>query len=241
MLQKLHRWLGLLMFLPILGWTVGGLYFSLIPIQQIRGEHLVQSVAPDAEHWRATAAPGEALAVLNAEYGQELSFDGISMTSHLGEPAYRVEFTLDGTSRKALVSAYMPRVVPPMSERAATERARELVGTEPVRLSFIEEVAPDSEYRGKPLPAWRADFEDPEQLHLYMDATTGEVTARRTQRWRIFDFLWMLHIMDFEERNNFNHALLSIAALLAITLTISGVLLWAVRKVRKRRRRRAMA
>jgi hypothetical protein len=44
--RKLHRWLGLLTAVQIIAWMGSGLYFSLIPISEIRGEHL--TVPPES-------------------------------------------------------------------------------------------------------------------------------------------------------------------------------------------------
>ncbi|MCZ6828522.1 MAG: hypothetical protein O7F73_02845 [Gammaproteobacteria bacterium] len=38
--------------------------------------------------------------------------------------------------------------------------------------------------------------------------------------------MWMLHILDFEDRDNFNTLLLQIAARLGIITIISGLVLW---------------
>jgi len=78
------------------------------------------------------------------------------------------------------------------------------------------------------MPLWRVRFEQPESLNLYLDPWTGEMVARRTDRWRVFDFFWMLHIMDFDEREDFNHPLLQIAAALGLIIALSGVVLWAL-------------
>ena len=43
LVRKLHRWLGLLMALQIIAWMASGLYFSLFPIAEIRGEHLTRA------------------------------------------------------------------------------------------------------------------------------------------------------------------------------------------------------
>ena len=63
---------------------------------------------------------------------------------------------------------------------------------------------------------------------MYLDPWTGDLLARRTDRWRIFDFLWMLHIMDFDTRDDFNHPLLQIAALLGLIVALGGFVLWAL-------------
>ena len=66
---------------------------------------------------------------------------------------------------------------------------------------------------------------------------TRDVVAARTTRWRVFDFLWMLHIMDFQSRDDFNHPLLQIAAFLGLVVALGGVALWVVTTSVFRRRR----
>ncbi len=88
---------------------------------------------------------------------------------------------------------------------------------------------PHIEYRGKPLPAWRVALADGAGTVVYVSATTGEVTARRNDVWRAYDFLWSLHVMDYRERESGNHPLLLGAGLLALLTIGSGAVLWAIR------------
>jgi len=94
--------------------------------------------------------------------------------------------------------------------------------------TLIEAEAP-SEYREKPLPAYRVELEHVKQPHIYINAQTGQITARRNRSWRAFDFFWMLHTMDYKGRDNFNHWLLTGASLLAIFTALSGIALWGWR------------
>jgi uncharacterized iron-regulated membrane protein len=108
----------------------------------------------------------------------------------------------------------------------------------PQSVEWIETVEQDSEIRGRDTPVWKVSFAQPESLNLYLDPWTGEILARRTDRWRIFDFFWMLHIMDFDAREDFNHPLLQISAALGLVIALSGVGLWAITSPILRRRRR---
>ena len=101
------------------------------------------------------------------------------------------------------------------------------------------EAAPGSEIRGRRLPVWKVDFSEPESLSVYVDPHTGEIVARRTTRWRVFDFLWMLHIMDFDERDDFNTPLLQVAAVLGLLIALSGLVYWAMTTRLFRRKRPA--
>jgi uncharacterized iron-regulated membrane protein len=70
-------------------------------------------------------------------------------------------------------------------------------------------------------------FNDPEGLRIYVSPTTGKVVARRTNTWRVYDFLWSLHIMDYREHEDFNHPLLIACAAGLLVLALTGcVLLW---------------
>ena len=63
------------------------------------------------------------------------------------------------------------------------------------------------------------------------------VTSHRNRTWRVFDFFWMLHTMDYRGRDDFNHALIKFVSLAAISLAISGYLLFGRTSATLRRRR----
>ena len=80
--------------------------------------------------------------------------------------------------------------------------------------TFIDQVQDGhSEYRSKEVPVWKVLLDHPSQTAIYVSAQRGEVVARRNARWRVFDFFWMLHTMDYQGRDNFNSLLLQVMAL----------------------------
>jgi hypothetical protein len=93
-----------------------------------------------------------------------------------------------------------------------------------------------TEYQGR-LPVWRVDFDDRAATTLYIAADNGDVVTRRNRIWRIYDFAWMLHIMDYRERADFNHPLLVWASALAFLVALSGVYLIGVTSWRREARR----
>ncbi len=85
----------------------------------------------------------------------------------------------------------------------------------------------------RPIPSWQAALED--GTHVYIHAETGELAAVRTQFWRVFDFMWGLHIMDLESREDTSHPILILFAALALAGTILGsILMFRRRKARAR-------
>ena len=80
-------------------------------------------------------------------------------------------------------------------------------------------------------PSWQASYSD--GTHVYLDQITGEVLAVRSGWWRIFDFVWGLHIMDLQDRENTSHPILIIfAALSAIGSLLGCALMFRRRKAR---------
>ncbi|MDP0971870.1 hypothetical protein Q6294_33595, partial [Klebsiella pneumoniae] len=51
----------------------------------------------------------------------------------------------------------------------------------------------------------------------------GDVLEHRNKTWRLFDFFWMLHIMDYSGRQDFNNPLVVSAAVGGFWLALSGI------------------
>ena len=45
---QIHKWLALIVGLQVLGWVLGGLVMTAIPIERARSEHHVAKFQPDA-------------------------------------------------------------------------------------------------------------------------------------------------------------------------------------------------
>jgi Na(+)-translocating NADH:ubiquinone oxidoreductase F subunit len=92
-------------------------------------------------------------------------------------------------------------------------------------VSIESGVAPDQETRTRQGPYWRVNFSDKANSSLYISTATGRILDRRNSYWRVFDFFWMLHIMDYSGRQDFNNPLIIIVALISIWLGLSGFIL----------------
>jgi uncharacterized iron-regulated membrane protein len=91
-----------------------------------------------------------------------------------------------------------------------------------------------SEFRGGPLPVYQVSLNDWRDTRLYADAYTGKVLARRNRFWRVYDFFWMLHIMDFKNRTDMNNYFLKVLSLGALGIVLSGYFLFAFGKMAPR-------
>jgi hypothetical protein len=79
------------------------------------------------------------------------------------------------------------------------------------------------EIRGAILPVWRVELDDRWHSRVYVDAVTGQIAAVRNDLWRVYDFFWMLHIMDYKGREDFNNNLLRSAAGVGWFIGLSGI------------------
>ena len=61
--------------------------------------------------------------------------------------------------------------------------------------------------------------------HFYVDAGSGEIVARRTRFWRVYDFMWGLHIMDLQGREDTHNPWIVSFALLALVMVLLALVL----------------
>ena len=84
---------------------------------------------------------------------------------------------------------------------------------------------------------WRVEFAGWNKPTLYLSPVTGELVSRRHELWRIYDFVWMLHIMDYAERENVNNPLLRAFTWGAVLMALSGAWLLVFAFPRKKRKK----
>ena len=117
-----------------------------------------------------------------------------------------------------------------MLEKLSVEEAKLIASIkttlEPVSAILLTESLPGSEYRGRSLPIYQITTTSKDDTNIYLDPLSGDVLAIRSDSWRMWDFLWSLHIMDYDQRDNINNFLLRIFSILALVSSISGILLF---------------
>lgn len=228
-IRKTHRYLGIFIGLQFILWTLGGLYFSWTNIEEIRGEHLRKDNAR-IDFDKDFISPKSV--VENIRQHKDISLvQGLRLIDISGRPFFEIAVEDKDRREKFIVAdAVTGKIRPAITEEEAKKIARaSLVAPQNIKeVTYLteENVGRHHEYREKPLPAWAVTFEN--ELTVYLSAETGQIGAFRTTKWRIFDFLWMLHTMDFETRDDFNNYLLRAFSILGITTILSGFLLFFV-------------
>ena len=92
----------------------------------------------------------------------------------------------------------------------------------------ITEEESGAEYRGRSLPLYKIETisEDSKEINIYVDPFSKEIVAVRSNQWRIWDFMWGIHIMDWNERDNIGNIFLKIFSILALISALSGIYLF---------------
>lgn len=221
--RQLHKIFGLLVALQLFMWMASGLYMTAVPIETVRGNHLIQPVLEPA------LTPVEISPnTLIAQYPDSKE---IGLIVRNGLPVYQI---ISG-EEEIWISADTGELITQLDGQQATEIARlRYTGDADISSTvYIDDITLAPEARGRTLPLWQVNFDDWQQTSFYVSAMSAEVVAVRSDIWRWFDFLWMLHIMDYEDREDMNNPLVILFASLGLLLTTSGIIMvWSLLKRR---------
>ena len=210
---KWHIWLGWLVGVPVLMWTVTGLVMVIKPIEEVRGNHLRKDVMESAlpqDTNIAVSLPSESTAPVRS----------VTTQMERGETVTRITY-MDGTSERFRANG---EKMSPLSEVEARMIVAEGIfgGENVVSAARYDAEDVPFDFR-RPIPVWQVALED--GTHVYVGTETGAIEAVRTEWWRLFDVMWGLHIMDLETREDTSHPILILFAILSILGALLGCML----------------
>lgn len=218
-IYKLHKWFSIIVGIQLLLWVLSGLYMTAVPISYVHGDHLRDKSIPEVMNF--SSLPGEIRPVLT-ELGQTEVVD-VRLFQRQGSAVYQVKTT----ATSMLIAADTGAVIANLEQPQAIEIAQQAYQgnggvVSAVEITSYEEVP---EIKGRKLPIWQVNFDDWVNTSLYVSNTEAKVITARSDIWRVFDFLWMLHIMDYDEREDFNNPLVIFMASAGIFMVLSGAVL----------------
>ncbi|QNM83359.1 PepSY domain-containing protein [Sphingomonas sabuli] len=222
--RKTHKWLGLFIGLQVVIWSLSGLYMTVVHIDTIHGDHLVRA---GRQHSVTASSLADPVVLAAANDAQSIRLGWLE-----GKPIYIAR----GESGEIALDARNGARIPPPDEAAIRKLATSnYTGRDPIASADLITDIP-GEIRGRTPPLWRVEFNHWNKPTFYLSPVSGELLSRRHELWRIFDFLWMLHIMDYDERENVNNTLLRIFTWGAVLMALSGawLLLYAFPKKKKK-------
>lgn len=208
---KWHIWLGWLAGVPLVLWTLSGLVMVAKPIEEVRGDHLRREAPPAA---LARGAEIEVRLPLDKPVTQ------VSTRVEQGRVITRLTYADGGVER---FDAAGQKLGPLSDVEARLLVSQAIAGGDRVAgVQLTSADAPPLDFR-RPVAAWQVTLAD--GTRVYVGRDSGEIEAVRTRWWRVFDFMWGLHIMDLQTREDTHHPILILFAALALVSTLLGVTL----------------
>jgi uncharacterized iron-regulated membrane protein len=215
-----HIWLGWVVGLPILMWTVTGLFMVVRPIDEVRGNHLRVEAKDEA------LPAGSEIALL---VPQGKPVQSITTAMEGGKVVTRLDYADGSLARFGEDGSELP-LVDEAAARALV--AAEIVGGDKAASATLYPADKVPFDFRQAMPAWQVVLEG--GTHVYVGQQSGKIEAVRTRWWRAFDFMWGLHILDPQTREDTSHPLLIVfAALSVIGALLGSILLFRRRKVRR--------
>lgn len=212
-LRKLHRWLGLIVFIQLLIWTGSGFLISLLDMETAAGATTRSTPVPPPALSASAVRDMETLAI------EREGLQSIRLAAVDGAPVYRVQYAagvrlLDAATGSAL------QIDADGAERIA--RASYAGSAPVIDVARMENPAELVNFEGA---AWRVQFDDELGTRAYVDVEDGRLLGHRNERSALLDFLLMLHFMDYDGGHDFNHPLIIGFGFVALWLAVSGALL----------------
>lgn len=214
-----HIWLGWLVGVPLVLWALSGVAMVVRPIEEVRGDHLriereAQPIPAGSGLMRELGLRGEVTELTARMDGGTLVALATFADGH------KERRTLNGRPLPAIDAAAARAIV-----------AREIRGGDRVaRVEFFDAPASPLDFR-KAVPAWRVTLDD--GTYVYVGRESARIEAVRTRWWRIYDFLWGIHIMDLQTReDSHNPFVIAFGSLALLSALIGCVLLFRRRKTR---------
>jgi len=207
MVRVFHKYLSLIISIQLLLWTISGIYFAFNKIELVRGEQYIIKDKPSS------------IEINNLNISSNVK--NIEIFKRLNQWVVKVEMDVGFKYQDLLGNE-----VYELSPNEAIEVVKLKTILSPIDAIKINESSARSEFRGRSLPIYKIKTDSSDDTNVYVDVMSGKIVAIRSDSWRVWDFLWGAHIIDYRQRDNINNILLKIFSILALLSSLSGIALF---------------
>ena len=207
MVRVFHKYLSLIISIQLLLWTISGIYFAFNKIELVRGEQYI------------IAEKSSIIEIDNLTISSKVK--NIEIFKRLNQWVIKVE-----TDNGIIYQDLFGNQVNELNANQAIEIVESKTTLSPIDALKIKKSSARSEFRGRELPIYKVKTNSADNSNVYVDVMSGKIVAIRSDSWRVWDFLWGAHIIDYRERDNINNILLKIFSVLALLSSLSGIALF---------------
>lgn len=209
LVRKIHKYLSFFISVQLLLWTISGIYFAFNKIELVRGEQYLKKTEESYD-----------LSIFNFKIDKASDID---FQKRLGK-----EIIIINSNDSV---RYLDKFGMPVKKMSSIEAMESVINQTSLTPLIAEEVLNEkagSEFRGRSLPIYRVKTKskDDYKINVYINMYSGNVVAIRSDKWRIWDLMWSLHIMDWKERDNIDNLFLKIFSILALVSSLTGIMLF---------------
>tara|TARA_B110000003_G_C16604226_1_gene516877 strand:+ start:1044 stop:1712 length:669 start_codon:yes stop_codon:yes gene_type:complete len=209
LVRKIHKYLSFFISVQLLLWTISGIYFAFNKIELVRGEQYLKKTEESYD-----------LSIFDFKIDKASDID---FQKRLGK-----EIIIINSNDSV---RYLDKFGMPVKKMSSIEAMESVINQTSLTPLIAEEVLNEkagSEFRGRSLPIYRVKTKskDDSKINVYINMYSGNVVAIRSDKWRIWDLMWGLHIMDWKERDNIDNLFLKIFSILALVSSLTGIMLF---------------
>ncbi|MEQ1782387.1 MAG: hypothetical protein ABMA14_13565 [Hyphomonadaceae bacterium] len=215
-IAQIHKWLGLIVFAQLMVWTATGLFFAAVHLTAVRADYLVHP----ADHVTPVDLRQVKISSSDAlkSVAEDAPFD-VTLKMMADLPVYVVRGEI-GTFLVSAETGDQVIVDEPLARKIAASR---WVNADPIlSVAHLDAAPQESSVKGE---VWATHFKGEGNPTLYISAVDGRTSNPRVDLWRLYDFLYGLHLMDYVDHENYNTPWMVALAVLALSSVLFGVAL----------------
>lgn len=211
-LRKTHKWLALIAGIQILIWSVSGLYMTVVDLDIIHGDHLVKQQTPKR-------IESSKIMPISKDIVQRLApIQSIKLKGYFAQRVYEIR----ANNKITVVNAFTGEIMPSLTAKVIEQQANEIYAGEAsiAKVNFLPKYP--TEIGGRNRPVWQVEYDDWLESTLYFHPQSGRLISKRTDLWRAFDVLWLLHIMAFWDGEGHTGWLFRLFSIMSLLMAVFG-------------------
>ncbi|PKH00647.1 hypothetical protein CXF95_03000 [Paraglaciecola sp. MB-3u-78] len=199
-------------------WSMTGAYMVFFDIDYIHGDTLVVNHQDKIN-------PHDIQYSLSTLFSEYPSAENIRLSTFLQQTVYRFVVNTEKGPAQFLLDARSGKTLSPISESKAIAAAHYYSRLGKVKSVVLITDNPPFELSLRVLPAWRINFDDFGAPSIYISQATGELVGKRHTFWRLFDWMFRFHVMDYGDAEDVGNWLLFVVAFFAILGCLLGLIM----------------